>query len=84
MQLRAGLKEFGGRHADSSSWLEDALDGLPSEERTCLLRREQAGLAVAEIAEITGLGPERTRLALFSARERLRSGLPERCQPGGW
>lgn len=83
MQLRVGLKAFGGRHADSSPWLEDALGRLPSEERTCLLLREQAGLSVAEIAEITGLGLERTRLALFSARERLRSGLPTGCEPGG-
>ncbi|MGQ9677493.1 MAG: sigma factor-like helix-turn-helix DNA-binding protein [Chloroflexota bacterium] len=81
--MRADLKAFSGRHTEASSWLEDALDRLPSEERTCLLLREQAGLAVAEIAEITGLGLERTRLALFSARERLRSGLPAKSGPGG-
>ncbi len=83
MQLRADLKALGGRHTEASSWPEDALDRLLPQERTCLLLREQAGLSVAEIGEITGLGVERTRLTLFSARERLRSGLPARCGPGG-
>ena len=57
------------------SWLQDGLKEMTAEERTCLLLREQANLSVGEIAEITGLGPERTRLALFSARERLRLSL---------
>ncbi len=53
------------------------LEGLPAEQREAFLLREEAGLALAEIATITGVGQETAKSRLRYALQRLREGLKE-------
>ncbi len=51
--------------------------GLPAEQREAFLLHEEAGLAVASIAEVTGVGHETAKSRLRYALQRLREGLRE-------
>ena len=51
--------------------------GLPAEQREAFLLHEEAGLAVAGIAEVTGVGHETAKSRLRYALKRLREGLRE-------
>jgi len=51
--------------------------GLPAEQREAFLLHEEAGLAVAGIAEVTGVGHETAKSRLRYALQRLREGLRE-------
>jgi len=50
---------------------------LPAEQREAFLLHEEAGLAVAGIAEVTGVGHETAKSRLRYALQRLREGLRE-------
>ena len=50
---------------------------LPDEQREAFMLREEAGLTVAEIAEVTGVNAEAAKSRLRYAVKKLRSGLKE-------
>lgn len=52
-----------------------ALAALPAAQREAFLLREEAGLSVEEIAELTGVGPETAKSRLRYALTKLRSVL---------
>lgn len=55
--------------------LHDLLDALPAAQREAFLLREEGGLSVSEIADITGCNPEAAKSRLRYAVSRLRTGL---------
>lgn len=48
---------------------------LPDDQREAFLLKEEAGLAVAEIAEVTGVGQETAKSRLRYALKKLREGM---------
>ena len=63
--------------AEQTMRLLAALDGLPPEQRETLLLREEAGMSLDEIAEITGVSIEAAKSRLRYAVSRLRRALGE-------
>lgn len=61
--------------------LEQALAGLPPEQRETLLLRLDAGLTLAEIASVTGVNAETAKSRLRYAVARLRTAVAR--SPGG-
>lgn len=59
----------------SSVLLRNLIRELPEEQRTCFLLKHEAGLTLAEIAEITRATPETTKSRLRYAMAKLRLGL---------
>lgn len=57
--------------------LSELVDNLPDEQREAFMLREEAGLTVAEIAEVTGVNAEATKSRLRYAVKKLRAGLRE-------
>jgi len=55
--------------------LSALVDGLPDEQREAFMLREEAGLTVAEIAEVTGVNTEAAKSRLRYAVKKLRAGL---------
>ena len=55
--------------------LMQLVDALPVEQREAFLLREEAGLGLNEIAEITGVNPETAKSRLRYAINKLRAGL---------
>ncbi|MCH9048068.1 MAG: RNA polymerase sigma factor [Proteobacteria bacterium] len=55
--------------------LSALVDGLPDEQREAFMLREEAGLTVAEIAEVTGVNAEAAKSRLRYAVKKLRAGL---------
>ena len=55
--------------------LSELVDGLPDEQREAFMLREEAGLTVAEIAEVTGVNAEAAKSRLRYAVKKLRAGL---------
>lgn len=55
--------------------LSELIDGLPDEQREAFMLREEAGLTVAEIAEVTGVNAEAAKSRLRYAVKKLRAGL---------
>jgi len=53
------------------------LDDLPVQQREAFLLKEEAGLSVAEIAEVMDVGAETAKSRLRYALQRLREGLKE-------
>ena len=53
------------------------IQSLPAEQREAFLLHQEAGLAVAGIAEVTGVGHETAKSRLRYALKRLREGLRE-------
>lgn len=67
-----------GVHAEQRiHQLMSLLAALPREQREAFLLREEAGLSVAQIAEVTGAGQETAKSRLRYALQRLREGLRE-------
>ncbi|MFB3116676.1 MAG: RNA polymerase sigma factor [Gammaproteobacteria bacterium] len=54
--------------------LSALVDGLPDEQREAFMLREEAGLTVAEIAEVTGVNTEAAKSRLRYAVKKLRAG----------
>jgi RNA polymerase sigma-70 factor (ECF subfamily) len=57
--------------------LSELVDNLPDEQREAFMLREEAGLTVAEIAEVTGVNAEAAKSRLRYAVKKLRAGLTE-------
>ncbi len=57
--------------------LSDLIEKLPDEQREVFLLREEAGLSLAEIAEVTGVNTEAAKSRLRYAVKKLRAGLGE-------
>jgi RNA polymerase sigma-70 factor (ECF subfamily) len=57
--------------------LSELVDNLPDEQREAFMLREEAGLTVAEIAEVTGVNAEAAKSRLRYAVKKLRAGLRE-------
>lgn len=52
-----------------------ALEALPAEQREAFLLREEGGLSIADIAEVTGVGPETAKSRLRYAIAKLRQAV---------
>jgi len=63
--------------SDIRRTLTDALKNLPTEQREAFLLREESGLTLDEIGEITGVGRETVKSRLRYALGKLRQCLPE-------
>ena len=57
--------------------LSQLVDCLPDEQREAFMLKEEAGLTVAEIAEVTGVSAEAAKSRLRYAVKKLRAGLKE-------
>ncbi|MFT5425587.1 MAG: RNA polymerase sigma-70 factor (ECF subfamily) [Gammaproteobacteria bacterium] len=57
--------------------LSELIDNLPDEQREAFMLKEEAGLTVAEIAEVTGVSAEAAKSRLRYAVKKLRTGLKE-------
>jgi len=57
--------------------LSELVDSLPDEQREVFMLKEEAGLTVAEIAEVTGVNLEAAKSRLRYAVKKLRVGLKE-------
>ncbi len=57
--------------------LSELIDNLPDEQRKAFMLREEAGLTVTEIAEVTGVNAEAAKSRLRYAVKKLRAGLRE-------
>jgi len=68
--------------AESSATLRQAMSALPTDLYTPLYLYYFEGLAVAELAEVLGLGTENVKTRLFRGRKKLRKIL-EAEQPAG-
>ena len=55
--------------------LSQLVDSLPDEQREAFMLKEEAGLTVAEIAEVTGVSTEAAKSRLRYAVKKLRAGL---------
>lgn len=55
--------------------LSELVNGLPDEQREAFMLREEAGLTVVEIAEVTGVNVETAKSRLRYAVKKLRAGL---------
>lgn len=65
------------QHRQLVAALGRLLDALPAEQRDVFLLREEAGLDLASIADITGAGVEATKSRLRYAVNKLREGLKD-------
>lgn len=63
--------------------LQAAIEGLPSQQRQCLLLRIRAELSYEEMAETLGLSAHTVRNHLAQARKNLRHALGDRPEEGG-
>ncbi len=57
--------------------LSELVDNLPDEQREAFMLREEAGLTVAEIGEVTGVNAQAAKSRLRYAVKKLRAGLSE-------
>ena len=57
--------------------LSQLVDCLPDEQREAFMLKEEAGLTIAEIAEVTGVSTEAAKSRLRYAVKKLRAGLKE-------
>ncbi|HSR62069.1 MAG TPA: RNA polymerase sigma factor [Gammaproteobacteria bacterium] len=67
--------EDGVERQQQADRLLQLLDGLPDEQREAFVLHEEAGMGVAEIAEVTGVNPETAKSRLRYAVRKLRQGL---------
>lgn len=72
----------GNQHPDQKVQQREQLDRLlellkqlPDDQREAFLLREEAGLTLAEIAEVTGVGQETAKSRLRYALKKLRDGM---------
>ena len=68
--------EAAAENSNASAYIQAALDGLPSEQREAFLLREEAGLTLEEIGQVTGVGRETVKSRLRYAVAKLRKSLP--------
>jgi RNA polymerase sigma-70 factor (ECF subfamily) len=68
--------EAAAENSNASAYIQAALDGLPAEQREAFLLREEAGLTLEEIGQVTGVGRETVKSRLRYAVAKLRKSLP--------
>lgn len=68
--------EAAAENSNASAYIQAALDGLPPEQREAFLLREEAGLTLEEIGQVTGVGRETVKSRLRYAVAKLRKSLP--------
>lgn len=68
--------EAAAENSNASVYIQAALDGLPPEQREAFLLREEAGLTLEEIGQVTGVGRETVKSRLRYAVAKLRKSLP--------
>lgn len=66
---------------EDSEWIRHGLDGLPVEQRLCMLLVFYMGCTYAEVAEITDCKAGTVKTRMFHARRKLRSTMPELANP---
>lgn len=78
VELVAGTNnpEAAAENSNASVYIQAALDGLPPEQREAFLLREEAGLTLEEIGQVTGVGRETVKSRLRYAVAKLRKSLP--------
>ena len=78
VELVAGTNnpEAAAENSNASAYIQAALDGLPAEQREAFLLREEAGLTLEEIGQVTGVGRETVKSRLRYAVAKLRKSLP--------
>lgn len=78
VELVAGTNnpEAAAENSNASAYIQAALDGLPPEQREAFLLREEAGLTLEEIGQVTGVGRETVKSRLRYAVAKLRKSLP--------
>ncbi len=78
VELVAGTNnpEAAAENSNASAYIQAALDGLPPEQREAFLLREEAGLTLEEIGQVTGVGQETAKSRLRYAIVKLRNSLP--------
>ena len=68
--------EAAAETSNARTYLQAALDRLPPEQREAFLLREEAGLTLEEIGQVTGVGQETAKSRLRYAIVKLRNSLP--------
>lgn len=68
--------EAAAENSNASAYIRATLDGLPPEQREAFLLREEAGLTLEEIGQVTGVGRETVKSRLRYAVAKLRKSLP--------
>ena len=68
--------EAAAETSNTRTYLRAALDRLPPEQREAFLLREEAGLTLEEIGQVTGVGQETAKSRLRYAIVKLRNSLP--------
>lgn len=68
--------EVAAEMSNARTYLRAALDSLPPEQREAFLLREEAGLTLEEIGQVTGVGQETAKSRLRYAIVKLRNSLP--------
>jgi RNA polymerase sigma-70 factor (ECF subfamily) len=68
--------EAAAENSNTRTHLRAALDRLPPEQREAFLLREEAGLTLEEIGQVTGVGHETAKSRLRYAIVKLRNSLP--------
>jgi RNA polymerase sigma-70 factor, ECF subfamily len=69
-------------HAQLRAAFKQALHGLPDEQRTAFVLREESGLSLEEIGRVTGVSMETAKSRLRYALSKLRAAL-DQYQPTG-
>ncbi len=75
------LADETGYSIEEREWIRQGLDGLPDEQRICMLLVFYVGCTYAEIAEITNCKAETVKTRMFYARRKLRVTMPELANP---
>ena len=68
--------EVAAEMSNARTYLRAALDSLPPEQREAFLLREEAGLTLEKIGQVTGVGRETVKSRLRYAVAKLRQSLP--------
>jgi len=79
-QITADAQKQAGEQLDiqrQTETLVELIDDLPDDQREAFMLREEAGLTVSEIAEVTGVNAETAKSLLRYAVKKLRAGLKE-------
>lgn len=67
------IESNAGQYSDLQEVLHEAIDKLPSDQKSVLLLRDYEGYAYKEIAEITNLSESQVKVYIFRARAFLKN-----------
>lgn len=75
------LEDEAADSIEDREWVQHGLDGLPDEQRLCMVLVFYLGHTYTEVAEITDCKAETVKTRMFYARRKLRTTMPELAQP---